>query len=89
VKQQCVTISNKLGLHARASAKFVGVVEGFCCEVYLQRDAMKVNGRSLMAILTLAASQGTEIMIITDGEQEEEASAALVQLVEQRFGEVE
>ncbi|HID36950.1 MAG TPA: HPr family phosphocarrier protein [Ghiorsea sp.] len=85
--KKVVTIRNKLGLHARTSAQFVTLAGQFSCDIQLQRDDMIVNGKSLMAILTLAASQHTNITIMTDGEQAEQALNALVLLVEQGFGE--
>jgi len=87
MKRAKVVVPNKLGLHARASAQFVGLANQFTCDVMLQRDDIKVNGKSMMAIMTLAASQGTEVVIITDGEQENQALEALLDLIEQGFGE--
>ncbi len=87
MKQAKVTIPNKLGLHARASAQFVGLASQFPCDVVLQRDDIQVNGKSMMAIMTLAASQGTEVVIITDGEQESQALKVLQDLIRQGFGE--
>ena len=87
MKRAKVIVPNKLGLHARASAQFVGLANQFPCDVMLQRDDIKVNGKSMMAIMTLAASQGTEVVIITDGEQENQALEALLDLIEQGFGE--
>ena len=85
--QRDVVIPNKLGLHARTSAKFVALANQFACDVTLKRDDLEVNGKSLMAILTLAASQGTTINIATQGAQASEALQALLDLVEQGFGE--
>jgi phosphocarrier protein len=87
MKKTKVVVPNKLGLHARASAQFVGVANQFPCDVQVQRDAIVVNGKSMMAIMTLAASQGTAITIITDGKQEKKAIDALQALVNQGFGE--
>ncbi len=87
MSKQVVTIPNKLGLHARTSAQFAALASQFPCEVQLQRDDIIVNGKSLMAILTLAAAQHVQITILTRGEQEEQALQALVLLVEQGFGE--
>ncbi len=84
-----VFIQNELGLHARTSAKFVACANQFPCKVSLQRDDKVVNGKSLMAILTLAASQGTLLTIITHGEQEREALEALCELVNTGFGEAQ
>jgi len=87
MKQQTVSIINKLGLHARTSAQFVSLASQFPCDIQVQRDDMIVNGKSLMALLTLAASQNTDITIITKGEQAEQALKVLVELIEQGFGE--
>ncbi len=87
MKKKHVTVVNKLGLHARTSAQFVGLANGFPCDVRIKRDDLNVNGKSLMAILTLAASQGTKLVIQTDGEQEKKALHQLCALVESGFGE--
>lgn len=87
MKCQTVTILNRLGLHARASAKFVQAASSFKCEVTLMRESRRVNGKSIMGILMLAAAKGTIIEICTDGEEEEVALASLVGLVEGCFGE--
>ena len=82
-----VTIRNKKGLHARASAKFVRCAEGFVAEVRVTRDGQTVGGTSIMGLLTLAASQGTTITIVTEGPEAREALTALVALVRNGFGE--
>jgi len=84
-----VLIQNKLGLHARASASFVGEANRFPCYVGIKRDNLEVNGKSIMGVMMLAASIGTELVLIAQGEQEEEAIATLELLVNQRFGEAE
>lgn len=86
---ETVIIINKLGLHARASAKFVQLASGFSCEVNLERNGQTVNGKSIMGIMMLAASSGTEIRICTEGEDEETALQQLIELVNDRFGEDE
>ena len=83
------TISNKLGLHARASAKLTKLAGSFPCQVWISRGERRVNGKSIMGVMMLAAGMGSEITIETVGEREEEAAAALVALVEDRFGEGE
>ena len=82
-----VTIRNKKGLHARASAKFVKCAEGFSARISVSRDGQSVGGTSIMGLLTLAASQGTTITIITEGAEAREAMIALVALVRDGFGE--
>ncbi len=83
------TISNKLGLHARASAKLTKLAGSFPCQVWISRAERRVNGKSIMGVMMLAAGMGSEITIETEGEREEEALAALVALVEDKFGEGE
>ena len=84
-----VTIINKLGMHARASAKFVQLSSSFDCDINLTRDGQTVNGKSIMGIMMLAASKGTQIQICTSGNDEEHALQALTDLVNDRFGEEE
>jgi len=83
------TISNKLGLHARASAKLTKLAGSYPCEVWLSRGERRVNAKSIMGVMMLAAGQGTEITLETDGEREEEAMAALLVLIGDKFGEGE
>lgn len=82
-----VTIVNKLGLHARAAAKFVSLASRFKSEVYVARDGRRVNGKSIMGVMMLAASRGTTIVLDVEGEDEEQAIAELEELIQQRFGE--
>ncbi len=84
-----ITIPNKLGLHARAAAKLVSTANRFVAEVYLEKGETRVNGKSIMGVMMLAASQGTRLTLITDGIDEEPALEALCQLVEAGFGEME
>ena len=85
-----ITIINKLGLHARAAAKFVGVANQFPCDIRVGHSpASLVNGKSIMAVMMLAASKGTTLHLQTDGQQEDEALEALVALVEDYFEEGE
>jgi phosphocarrier protein len=83
------TISNKLGLHARASAKLTKLAGSFPCDVWLSRGERRVNAKSIMGVMMLAAGIGTEITIETDGEREQEAMDALLALIGDRFGEGE
>ena len=84
-----IEIINKLGLHARASAKFTKLASQFQCEVWLTRKDRKINAKSIMGVMTLAASKGSIIEIETIGEDESEAMTALVALVADYFGEGE
>lgn len=82
-----ITIINRLGLHARAAAKFVNTASRFQSEIYLARDGREVNGKSIMGVMMLAASQGTNLVVTATGEDENEALEALEGLVQERFGE--
>lgn len=85
-----VTIINKLGLHARAAAKFVGVAGRYSCSVRIGRAPENlVDGKSIMAVMMLAAGKGTLIHLHTEGEQDCEAMEALVELINNRFDEDE
>ena len=81
------TISNKLGLHARASAKLTKLAGSFPCEVWLSRGERRVNAKSIMGVMMLAAGIGSEVEMETDGEDEAAAMAALTALIEDKFGE--
>ena len=87
--QRPVTIINKLGLHARAAAKFVTVASSFSSEIDISKDGQKVNGKSIMGVMMLAASRGTELVIMVNGSDETEAADSLESLVAERFGEQE
>jgi len=84
-----VRIINKLGLHARAAAKFVSLASTFDSSVEIERAGRRVNGKSIMGVMMLAASQGTVIQIHIEGEDEDEARRQLVDLIEDYFGEGE
>ena len=84
-----VTISNKLGLHARASAKLTKLAGSFPCEVWMSRGERRVNAKSIMGVMMLAAGIGTDVTIETSGELEQEAMDALVALIDDKFGEGE
>lgn len=84
-----VTISNKLGLHARASAKLTKLAGGYPCEVFMTRNSRRVNAKSIMGVMMLAAGLGAEVLIETDGDREQEAMDALVALINDKFGEGE
>ncbi len=83
------TISNKLGLHARASAKLTKLAGSYPCEVWISRGERRVNAKSIMGVMMLAAGMGTEITLETSGEKEQEAMDALVALIHDKFGEGE
>ena len=82
-----ITISNKLGLHARASAKLTKLAGSFRSEVHLSRAGRRINAKSIMGVMMLAAGLGSEIEIETDGPDEQEAMLALRQLIDAKFGE--
>ncbi|MCX7662485.1 MAG: HPr family phosphocarrier protein [Tepidimonas sp.] len=87
--QRTVTISNKLGLHARASAKLTKLAGGFACEVWLSRNGRRVNAKSIMGVMMLAAGLGATVDIETDGPDEQAAMDAIVALIDDKFGEGE
>lgn len=82
-----ITIINKLGLHARAAAKLSHLANTFQSEIFLVYDEDRVNAKSLLGILTLAASVGNEIAIEVDGKDEQKASTAIVELFQRKFDE--
>jgi phosphocarrier protein len=83
------TISNKLGLHARASAKLTKLAGSFPCEVWMARGERRVNAKSIMGVMMLAAGMGSTVEIETVGEREQEAMDALLALIHDKFGEGE
>lgn len=83
------TISNKLGLHARASAKLTKLAGSFPCEVFMSRGDRRINAKSIMGVMMLAAGMGTEVEIETNGDREQEAMDALLALIGDKFGEGE
>ncbi|MBT8040125.1 MAG: HPr family phosphocarrier protein [Xanthomonadales bacterium] len=87
MKSAPTTIINKLGLHARAATRLVNRATAFKSDINLVRGQRSVNAKSIMGVLTLAASMGTELVILADGPDEEEAVAALLKLINDRFGE--
>jgi len=82
-----LTISNKLGLHARASAKLTKLAGGYKSEVFLSRNGRRVNAKSIMGVMMLAAGIGAEVELETDGEDEQAAHDAIAALVNDKFGE--
>lgn len=83
------TISNKLGLHARASAKITKLAGSFPCEVWLSRGERRINAKSIMGVMMLAAGLGSEVVIDTEGDREQEAMDALLAMIADKFGEGE
>ena len=85
--QTTITISNKLGLHARASAKLTKLAGSFASEVHLTRNGRRVNAKSIMGVMMLAAGMGSEVQIETDGADEQQAMDAIRALIDNKFGE--
>lgn len=83
------TISNKLGLHARASAKLTKLAGSFPCDVFMSRGERRINAKSIMGVMMLAAGMGATVEIETSGAQEQEAMDALLALIADKFGEGE
>ena len=84
MQERPVTVVNKLGLHARAAAKFVTAASAFSSNVDISKNGQSVNGKSIMGVMMLAASRGTELIIMTQGEDEVEAAHSLLSLIENR-----
>ena len=89
MQQAQITIINRLGLHARAAGKLVNLAKSFESHVTLSRGEEEVDGKSIMAVMLLAAPEGTEITLKVEGGDEEEAMAAVAALINGRFGEDE
>ncbi|UUX96497.1 HPr family phosphocarrier protein [Aquabacterium sp. J223] len=87
--RRTISISNKLGLHARASAKLTKLAGSFRCEVFMSRAGRRVNAKSIMGVMMLAAGLGSEVVLETEGVDEQAAMDALVALIEDKFGEGE
>jgi phosphocarrier protein HPr len=85
--KRTITISNKLGLHARASAKLTKLAGSFQSDVFMSRNGRRVNAKSIMGVMMLAAGLGAEIEIETSGGDEEAAMSALLHLIDDKFGE--
>lgn len=81
------TIGNKLGLHARAAAKLTKLASSFQSEVFISRDSRRVNAKSIMGVMMLAAGQGAEVVLEIDGSDEQTAGQALLKLIDNKFGE--
>jgi phosphocarrier protein len=89
MRTSVLTISNKLGLHARASAKLTKLAGSFASEIHLSRNGRRVNAKSIMGVMMLAAGMGTQVELEADGPDEEAALAAIAALVADKFGEGE
>jgi phosphocarrier protein HPr len=87
--QNTITISNKLGLHARASAKLTKLAGSFSCEVWISKGERRVNAKSIMGVMMLAAGIGSTVALETHGEREQDAMTALLTLINDKFGEGE
>ncbi len=87
--QHTITIINKLGLHARASAKLTKLAGSFPCEIWISKGDRRVNAKSIMGAMMLAAGIGSEVTIETDGDQAQEAMDAMLGLINDKFGEGE
>ncbi|TXI69854.1 MAG: HPr family phosphocarrier protein [Limnohabitans sp.] len=87
--QATTTISNKLGLHARASAKLTKLAGSFPCDVWLSKGERRVNAKSIMGVMMLAAGLGSEVVLETAGDREQEALDAILALMADKFGEGE
>ncbi len=85
--KEVITVENKLGLHARPAALLVKTASKFPCHIELEKDGLKVNGKSIMGVMMLAAEKGSQITIIADGEKEEEAVKSIVELFKRKFDE--
>ena len=83
------TISNKLGLHARASAKLTKLAGSFPCDVFMSKGERRINAKSIMGVMMLAAGRGSEVELETNGDREQEAMDALLALIADKFGEGE
>jgi phosphocarrier protein HPr len=89
MRETQVTIINKLGLHARASAKFVSTASRFQSQIEVTKQGKTINGKSIMGVMMLAANQGSELILQFDGPDEVEMEQAMLNLINDRFGEAE
>ena len=84
-----IEISNKLGLHARASAKLTQLAGGFASEVWIEKGTRRINAKSIMGVMMLAAGKGSKVVVETQGDDEQEALEAILKLIADKFGEGE
>ena len=87
--RRSVTIINKLGLHARAAAKFVGLASQYSSDIKLAKNTAEINGKSILGVMMLAAAKGAELELIADGDDEADAVEAIEALINRRFDEAE
>lgn len=85
--EKSVTVENKTGLHARAAAVLVQTANKFESEIFIEKEGKKINAKSIMGVMSLAVSQGSQILITAEGEDEKEAVDELVELIDSKFGE--
>jgi len=85
--ERIIKVSNRAGIHARPSALLVQITKNFQSNIYIEKDAYRINAKSIMGIITLGAGYGTELKLIAEGEDEEAAVEALVRLFESKFEE--
>ncbi|MDB4837476.1 HPr family phosphocarrier protein [Marinomonas sp.] len=89
MQETSITIINKLGLHARAAGKLIETTSRFSCDITIEKGGRNVDGKSIMAMMMLAAAKGTTINIKTNGDDEEDALKSIINLINDRFGEDE
>jgi phosphotransferase system HPr (HPr) family protein len=87
VIQRTVTVKNKFGLHARPAALIVTTASKYLSEFFISKDGVRVNGKSIMGVMMLAAEMGSELLLELDGQDEEQAIAAIIQVIDSKFGE--
>ena len=85
--EKTIRINNRAGIHARPAAMFVEAAKEFKCTIHVEKGRDKINGKSILGLMTLGASYGMNLKIITDGEDEERAAEILVRLIESKFEE--
>ncbi|MDR3337458.1 MAG: HPr family phosphocarrier protein [Treponema sp.] len=85
--ERMTTIQNRAGIHARPAALLVQTTKDFKCSIHIEKENERINGKSIMGIITLGAAYGTELKLITDGEDEQEAMETLVKLFDSKFEE--
>jgi phosphocarrier protein len=89
MQRKQIEIINKLGMHARAAAKFVTLAQTYSADIQIAKNGQRVNGKSIMGVMMLAAAKGSSIELLIDGEDEDRAMQALSQLIDNRFDEDE
>ena len=85
--QRTVTVKNKFGLHARPAALIVTTASKYLSEFFISKDGVRVNGKSIMGVMMLAAEMGSELLLELDGQAEEQAITAIIQVIDSKFGE--